>query len=444
MVTEQVRSAVRPSSFRRSMFFMTGSSVMLPVVGLASAPILAYGLGVAGRGTVSAAGAPNTLLVGVATLGLPEALTFFLAKQPQLTRRALAWASLFAVLLGLVCFGATWLALPFLSAGSGELGKLILISTALAIPQLVVNLLRGAASGRQMWGSVAAEKVTSPVIRLAALLVLLITGQLTVLTAVLVISLGSALSGLAYVRLFTRPTETSGDGPITSSLARSLLGFGGRVWLGAVASVLLARISQLLFAPLSSVHELGLFVVGITISDVPLIVALAIRDALYGVNSRSADASQLMATTRITLLTTVVGCLALGATLPLWIGILFGPSFDAAVVPTWILMLSAVVSIPGFLAASGLGAWGRPGLRSIGLAITLVVNVGAFMVLVPTLGAVGAGIAGLAGGLFSSAFMVLAAARILQGSVADFVVPRREDVGRILREARLLTRRFRQ
>ncbi len=426
------------------MFFMTGSSVLLPVVGLASAPILAYGLGVTGRGTVSAAGAPNTLLVGVATLGLPEALTFFLAKQPEFTRRALAWSSLFAILFGLICFAVTWVALPFLSAGSPELAGLILISTALALPQLVVNLLRGAASGRQMWGTVAAEKLTSPLVRLGALLVLLVTGHLTVLNAVLVISIGSAISGIVYLRLFTRPAETVGTAPITGSLARSLLGFGGRVWLGAVASVLLARISQLLFAPLSNVHELGLFVVGITISDVPLIVALAIKDALYGVNSRSADATQLMATTRITLLVAVTGCLALGATLPLWIGVLFGPSFSAAVVPTWILMLAAVVSIPGLLAASGLAAWGRPGLRSVGLAVTLVVNIGAFVVLVPPYGAVGAGLAGLTSGLFSSAFMVIAAARLMHGSVGDFVVPRHEDVSRILHEGRRMVARLRR
>ena len=426
------------------MFLMTGSSALLPIVGLASAPILSHGLGITGRGIVSAAGAPNTLLVGVATLGLPEALTFFLAKQPQMTRRALARSTLYGVIFGVVCFALVWAALPFLSAGSASLASLILISTALAIPQLVVNLLRGAASGRQMWGAVAIEKLTSPVARLIALLVLLVVGQLTVLNAVLVISIGSTIGGLAYVRLFTRPTTGPVDGPITGSLSRSLLGFGGRIWLGAVASVLLARVGQLLFAPLSNVHELGLFVVGVTISDVPLIIALAIRDALYGVNSRATDAGQLMATTRATLLIAAGGCLVLGATLPLWIGFLFGVSFVAAIVPTWVLMLSAVSSIPGYLAASGLAAWGRPGLRSVGLTITLFVNIGMFVVLVPPFGAVGAGLAGLVGGLFSSTFMVMAAARLMEASPLDFVVPRQGDVARIVREGRGLLARLRR
>jgi hypothetical protein len=38
------------------------------------------------------------------------------------------------------------------------------------------------------------------------------------------------------------------------------------------------RLAQLLVTPLSDVQQLGLFVVAITISDVPLIVSAAVRD----------------------------------------------------------------------------------------------------------------------------------------------------------------------
>ena len=146
------------------------------------------------------------------------------------------------------------------------------------------------------------------------------------------------------------------------------------MWLGAVASMLIARVAQLLVAPLSNLYELGLYTVASTISDVPLIVALAVRDALYGINSKSNDARQITTTSRTTVLMGAIGCAALGGTMPLWLGAVFGDDFRGATVPTWMLMFSALLCIPGLMAAAGLSAWGRPGVRSLGLALTLVAN----------------------------------------------------------------------
>lgn len=417
---------------------MTASGLLIPVVGLVSAPILAHGLDVAGRGVFSAATAPNALVVGVATLGLPEALTFFTAKRPVITRRALSISALANVLLGLLCFGVVWLTLPFLSSGESQLGTFILVATAIAIPQLVVNLLRGAATGRQMWGAVATERISSSLVRLGALGLLLATGHLTVFSAVLVTTIGALVGGLAYWRVFLQPSEEQTRQEGQGFSIGAFFSFGVRVWIGSVAGILLARIGLLLFAPLSTVSELGLFVVAVTISDVPLLVSLAIRDALYGVNSKTADSDQLVTTTRVTLMLAIAGSLVLGATMPLWLAVVFGDGFAFALFPTLVLLAASVVNIPGFLAAAGLGAWGRPGLRSLGLGLTLPVYVCVFVLLVPGFGAMGAAISGLAGALFSTGFMVLATSRVLGVRPAEFLVPRRRDVDLLAREGRLL------
>jgi O-antigen/teichoic acid export membrane protein len=206
--------------------------------------------------------------------------------------------------------------------------------------------------------------------------------------------------------------------------------------------MLLARLSQILFAPLSDVTQLGLYAVAVTISDVPLIVAIAIRDAVYGISSKSGDANQVTTASRLTLLLGVLGSLMLGATLPIWIGTVFGHSFAAAVMPTWILMLASVINIPGFLAAAGLGAWGRPGLRSIGLAMTLVVNLGMFVALVPSYGALGGAMAGLCSAIASTTYMVSAAARVLRARSSAFLVPTRDDLIRLWVEGMAMLRRL--
>ena len=218
------------------------------------------------------------------------------------------------------------------------------------------------------------------------------------------------------------------------------MSYGSRVWLGSVAEMLLSRMGQILMTPLAGVVELGLFSVATTIADLPLILAIAIQGTLFGVNSKTRDAEKVQTTTRLTVLVTVAGCVLLGGTLPFWIGPLFGDEFQAATVPTLMLMLSAIVCIPGLMAAVGLSAWGRPGLRSFGLAITLAVNLVVLLVLVPSLGAIGACWASIASNVVMSSYMIVTAGRVMGVRRRDFVVVRAADVGLAWREGlRLLS-----
>ena len=417
---------------------MTVSSFLIPAAGVLTQPILAQALGVGGRGELAAAIAPAALAVSVATLGLPEALTYYIAKHPRITRRALLGASLITVALGVVCLLAAFVTLPFLSTGDPTLANLIVLGMALTIPALVVGAFRGAATGRQMWGAVAAERLVNTILRVIALVGLLLLGHLTVLTALVASCLSPIVAGVVYWRLLIRPPHDDNEQPLDGGVLRPIVSFGSKVWLGAVASMLLARIGQIIMAPLSSVQELGLYSVASTISDLPLIVALAISGAIYGVNSKATDAAQVTVTTRLTVLAGVVGCTVLGGTAPLWIPPLFGAEFAPAIVPTLMLMFSALLCIPGLMAATGLGAWGRPGLRSIGLAVTLVVNVVVFLLLVPSLGAIGASWTSIASNLVMTSYMVTAAARVMGVPARDFLLVRASDLALAWRESQRL------
>lgn len=430
------------SAFRRAMLMMTASSLLVPLVGLVTAPILAQALGVMGRGEAAAAVAPNALVVSVATLGLPEALTYHLAKRPYITRAAIWWASLFSALLGAVCLIVTFFAADFLAGGDADLAGLIVLGAAIAIPMLFVNLLRGAASGRQMWSTVAAERIANSFLRLGALSVLALTGNLDVLAAVLVMTIAPVVAGLAYWRLAQKPPPAPADAPLPGPVAPALLSFGSKIWLGAVASMLLGRLSQLLVTPLSDVTQLGLLVVAITISDVPFIVATAVRDVVFGTESAEADSSRLATTSRIATLIALLGSLVLGGTLPFWIGALFGDGFEAAIIPTWLLLASAIVGVPGLIAGAGLGSAGRPGLRSAVLIVALISNLIGMVLLVPPFGAIGAASAGLASTVLSTVLGVIMVSRLLHLSPSQMLMPTRSDVALIVSEARLLLSRF--
>jgi O-antigen/teichoic acid export membrane protein len=433
--------------FRRAMLVMTASSMLVPVVGILTAPILAQSLGVAGRGEAAAAVAPNLLVVSVATLGLPEALTFHLAKRPHVSRLALWWASLFSALLGAVSLVVVLLLASPLSGGDDDLAGLMVLGGVLAIPTLLVNLLRGAASGRQMWTAVATERILNSVLRLAALAALALTGHLDVLNAVLVMTVVPMIAGVAYWRLFLPvsppPGAAGAEAPSPErSMAPALLGFGSKIWLGSVASVLMARLSQLLVTPLSDVTQLGLLVVAITISDVPFIVAQTVRDVVFGTSSAQADPQRLASTARLGALIALIGSLVLGATLPFWIGALFGEGFTGAVIPTWLLLASSVIAVPGLIAGAGLASAGHPGLRSAALVVALLTNLVGLFVLVPVIGAVGAATAALAGSVLSTGFGVAMVARQFDMPVDRFLVPRAADVTLMVSEGRKVMGRF--
>jgi O-antigen/teichoic acid export membrane protein len=213
------------------------------------------------------------------------------------------------------------------------------------------------------------------------------------------------------------------------------------VWFGSVASMLLARISQVLMVPLSSAEDLGLFSVAVTVSDVPIIVAGAMAGALLGVNSRSSDPVQVAKASRFALLLTLTGCGALAALSPWGVPYLFGTDFAAAVVPTLMLLGAAVLCVPGFMVGAGLAAFGRPSLRSAGFTTTLIVNLTAFVLLVPPLGAIGACWAAIAGNIVMSAFMVIAASRVMHQPIHSFMVIRLADVALVWREVTGLLQR---
>jgi O-antigen/teichoic acid export membrane protein len=206
--------------------------------------------------------------------------------------------------------------------------------------------------------------------------------------------------------------------------------------------MVLARLSQFLVAPLSDVEQLGLLVVAITIADVPFIFTGAVREVLFSAESAQGNPDRLAQVSRLTMLVSVLGSAVLAATLPLWIGPLFGRAFEAAIVPTWLTLLSQVISIPGVLAGVGLASSGRPGVRSAAQVIALFGNLVGLLALVPSLGALGAALAGIAGNVLATGFALVLVRRSLGMSVLDLVLPRGRDfaflvgqVGGILRRA---------
>ncbi|MGN6218391.1 MAG: oligosaccharide flippase family protein [Microbacterium sp.] len=414
-------------------------NVVGPLAGLASAPILAHSLGVDGRGEVAAATAPFLLVSTLATIGIPEAATYFIARDERAMRAVRRRALLLLLATGAIATLIALVAAPYLAGAQADLSALISLAALAIIPTILVGLLRGVAAGLGMWTAIALERALGPLLRLGAILALVVTGNLNVLTATLSIVLAPVVGGLVY--FVVRKKLERGQVDATTKY-RAIVGYGARVWIGSVAGVLLMRVDQVLMVPLSSTYELGLYVVAVTISELPLVVNTAVREVMFASDARSTADEALTRAARVSFLVCFGIAVGLGASSFFWVPILFGHDFAAAIPTMLVLLFAVVVGVPGSIAGSGLSARGYPQLRSYSLVIACAINIIVVLVAVPLLGALGAALATLVGNLISSNFNVFQIRQRFGIKARHFYLVRRSDltaiaslVGRIARRS---------
>jgi O-antigen/teichoic acid export membrane protein len=356
--------------------------MMAPLASFASAPILAQALGVSERGELAAATAPFLFASIAATVGIPEAITFFTARRSGGSR--LVWKSIpLLAVVSVLAAVAIYFAAPLIAAGAPRLTLLIQATGVALLPTALLAALRGAAAGHGDWPAVRNERIIGAVARLAPIAALAGLGLLTVESASVIVVLSPLVGALAFIRLGRHPRAT------LSVTQRQMLGYGWRVWVGSLSGILLSRLDQILLNPLAGSSELGLYVVAVNISDVTLIVMTTVTSIMFTQDARERDDAVLAKTARLTFATMLLVAVVVGASLPLWVEPFFGEGFKASIPAAWVMLGTYALTAPGVVAGTALGARGRPGSRSTSLIIAVLVNCIAVILLAPVIGALG-------------------------------------------------------
>ena len=264
-------------------------------------PILAQGLGVDGRGWVATATAPIALVTTAATFGVPEAVSYVVARHRGLARAAGRRGLLLLALAGLLAAVAVVFAAPFLSGGRPEVVQLIYIASIAIIPSLMVSVLRGVASAIGRWTLVTTERMLSSTFRLLVLLPFYFTHSLTPLVATIAVAAIPVVGGTVYLRIL-RKGDVEVPELVDEAKYRGILRYGSRVWIGSISGILLSRLDQTLLTPLAGTFELGLYVVAVSISELPLIINSAVRDVTFVTDAAKRDDERLAASARISTL----------------------------------------------------------------------------------------------------------------------------------------------
>ena len=402
-------------------------NVIPPAAAIISAPLLARSLGVEGRGLVAAATAPLFLAMFISTCGLPDAATYFIARDPARARKYGRLAAMLmigpAIAATLICIALT----PILSAGDHTLAKLMVISSCALPVVLGVTMLRAIASAKRRWRSVANEQIISALIRIVLIVGFFGLGHLTRLEATLITASAPYIGALAYLRRPTSDVPTA-SAPVDTVNPRTLMSFGVKVWIGAISGVLLLRLDQTVMTPLSNARQLGLYAVAANFAEVALIVNNAFRDVSFVSQASQYSAARAAGSARVAGGASAVLGVLIGLAVPVLIPLGFGSAFDAAEPVTIVLIAAVVLGTPGSVAGATLTGRGQPSRRSLSLAIGCVANIILLFPLAHLYGAIGAAWATLVGNIVASNCNIFFLCKGGEARFIDFYGIRRGDL----------------
>lgn len=428
-------SRSRRTSFRSNVVQTTGANLVIAALNLATGTLAARLLGPTGRGELTAIFSWPLLMAALTTLGMPDAIVYFCARQREAAAQYFTTALGIALAASVAFMAIGWVLMPVvLSAQSPEVvtaARWYLVTVPLAATMGMVDRpFRGIGDFRS-WNGL---RILHPLAWLAVLVVPTIRGEASpqgLAVAYLVARVALVGPMLAYARL-----RLGGRARAERSLASPLLRYGLPSFLTVLPTVLNQRLDQLLMAGFLPARVLGLYVVAVAWSAVLSHVMIAFAYSLFpriaSETSSEERRDQLFTMGLRTglLLSVGVGLLVAPLT-PIGIRLLFGSDFGDAVPAALILVVAAVVVGWNQVGEEGLRGLGRPGdvLRAelVGLATTL----GALALLIARYEIIGAALASLLGYSAVAVMIVHAARRATGLPVRRLLVVDQQDLAAI-------------
>jgi len=382
-----------------------GTEVILGLVGVATGIVTARLLGPGGKGQLALITIVVSLVFAFTQLGLPPAVVYFTKRVPgpQLVGDSLSLSAALGFAALVVGGTVTYLVVaPLLN-----LNRPLLL---LALSSLPLLFLDGTADGI-VQGNYRVTKFN--ILRLVnpCAYLLLLGGVVAVSDRVEVaVSLWVAAVAVSAVASVTTAVRGSGMrlGDLAPNWERwwSLLHFGLRTHVGNVLKYFQYRFDVVLIGALLDKRQVGLYVVGVSLAELPLHIPDAVGVVLFPKVAAMTAQQQRGETTPLVCRHTVLLTVTLSAVLflvaPSVIMRLLGAPFEKAYIPARILLVGAIPLAVWKILAQDMIARGKPTAFSLSALYSLVTMVVGCVVLIPRLG--------LAGGAVASSIAYTAAA----------------------------------
>ncbi|MEW2015358.1 oligosaccharide flippase family protein [Rhodococcus sp. NPDC076796] len=333
---------------------------MGPVLGLLSGPILARSLGPDGRGQFAAIMQPISVASAVASVGIPTAVTYFIAKKFDRKRTLKLGLLLCAPISTITYLVMAWYA-TVVSANQGVNLVLLWFTWSAVIASAFVQILRAYWQGVGNWRKLDWERGLFAVLRFVAVCGVAIAG-ITVAGPYAIASLTAFViaAALLYVprRSLTKEVEVSPS-------VRAVWKYSASASIGTVAVVASSRLDQVVLPAATTSVELGYYAVAVTVAEVPVVFGTLAARNLLQTSASGKSLRESFLDVRLYLVAGVLSCGAAALLSPSIVPLVFGEDFRESVLSVQILAISSVYTILTVSAISLIAGKGHPLVSSL-------------------------------------------------------------------------------
>jgi O-antigen/teichoic acid export membrane protein len=419
-VTEPGRT---PDRALRSTF---ATNIALAGLAAATGILAARLLGPSGEGQLAAIQTWPTLLGGLASLGLAEALVYFISRQPERGKQFTSTAAIIGLLSSLVVGAAAWFAMPaLLSAQAPSVVSAARVFLLIGPIFAVVGIPHGALRGAHEFNSWNLFRVAPGFAWLCILLAAWFLGHPSAIPLSRWYLGAILLCGLPFLLVVNRRLR----GPLKPEirLAPPMLRFGLPSVLTTLPQTINIQFDQLLIVALLPARSLGIYVVAVSWSGAVAPLLSAVGIVLFPHVSAERDTGrqgQMLATAlQGGVLVGLVTAVLFMVLAPLGLPFVFGSSFAPSIPSALVLVPAGAVLAWAGIAEEGLRGLGRPTIVLVAETAGAVVTVAALPVLLSTYGIFGAAVASLLGYSTVAVFAVVVISRSTQQGVRSLLIP---------------------
>ncbi|WP_342554644.1 oligosaccharide flippase family protein [Paenibacillus sp. FSL R7-0652] len=381
------------------------ANILIMAVTTLTSILTARMFGAEGRGELAAVLFWPSFLSGLAALGLPTSLIFNVKRNQHQLSTYIGMSFAIQVPISVIVGCISWYGVSFWLGGYSE--SIIVLAqwyTVLMVPLLLLmGVLAASAQGTERFIIYNLSRLLVPCFNLIGLLILWISGTLTVERAV-VTSLISTLIvlGMYMYMMRTHIFESVGTLFRQFKAGMELFNYGVRVYGVELLGTLYTQFDKIIIITLLTPRDFGLYSVVFALSRMFDVVQNAIANVIFP-KVAGKDKDQVLSLVgrafriSIFLMTLiVVPSMFIGR---YFIGLFYGEEFLQASTVFYLLSFECIIGGGSWILASAFNALGRPGVILLRQICALAVTVTLFFILTPTFGLNGIGVALLAGAM---------------------------------------------
>jgi O-antigen/teichoic acid export membrane protein/O-antigen ligase len=377
----------RLSADRRSLGGSLATAGFLQVVLVVSGVIIARSLGAEDRGYLALVVVISGICTFVGSLGIFSAVPYYLARDPDGSRRIMRSLRGLAMLqvAGTVAVQAVVL-IAIAADDPGRVQVAAVISLLLPPGMFAYGYAEAILLGQQRFTAFNVFRAVPTTMYAAFVLVAFVLGVADIVVVMAIWAGAQVLGGVLALAVALRGLpRTPHDGPIPSR--RTITAFGLKSLLGSLSPIETFRADQAVVGLFLNPVALGLYVVAQALTNLPRVAAQSIGYIAYPRVAASPDRAKGR---RALWRYFFVGVVVTGAVVAILVvtadklvGTFFGSDFTAAVPITQILLIGTFFAAVRRVLTDGLRGLGRPGIGTIAEVSSWIFLVPAFVVLLP-------------------------------------------------------------